>query len=76
MPTSAELEAARKRRAKVTIRLTEEERQRLYDLQRQLHACTLREAVLQALEVAAAQGYTTVQTDEKSLDDAASADGQ
>lgn len=76
MPTSAELEAARKRRAKVTIRLTEEERQRLYDLQRQLNACTLREAVLQALEVAAAQGYTAVQTDEKSLDDAADADGR
>lgn len=76
MPTSAELEAARKRRAKVTIRLTSEERQQLYDLQRQLNACTLREAVLQALQVAAAQGYTVVQTEEKSLDHAAAADGQ
>lgn len=69
MPTSQELEAARKRRAKVTIRLTEDERQRLYDLQRQLNACTLREAVLQALEVAAAQGYTTVRTVEKEAND-------
>lgn len=76
MPTSQELEAARKRRAKVTIRLTDEERQQLYDLQRQLNACTLREAVLQALQIAAAQGYTVTQTDEKSLDDAAAADGQ
>lgn len=76
MPTSAELEAARKRRAKVTIRLTNEERQQLYDLQRQLNACTLREAVLQALQVAAAQGYTVTQTEEKSLDDAEAADGQ
>lgn len=76
MPTSAELEAARKRRAKVTIRLTNEERQQLYDLQRQLNACTLREAVLQALQVAAAQGYTITQTEEKSLDDAEAADGQ
>lgn len=69
MPTSQELEAARKRRAKVTIRLTEDERQRLYDLQRQLNACTLREAVLQALEVAAAQGYTTVRTETKEAND-------
>lgn len=76
MPTSAELEAARKRRAKVTIRLTNKERQQLYDLQRQLNACTLREAVLQALQVAAAQGYTITQTEEKSLDDAEAADGQ
>ena len=76
MPTSAELEAARKRRAKVTIRLTANERQQLYDLQRKLNACTLREAVLQALQVAAAQGYTVTQTEEKSLDDAAAADGQ
>lgn len=76
MPTSQELEAARKRRAKVTIRLTNEERQQLYDLQRQLSACTLREAVLQALQVAAAQGYTVTQTVEKSLDDAAAKDGR
>lgn len=76
MATSQEMEAARKRRAKVTIRLTDEERQRLYNFQRQLNACTLREAVLQALQVAAAQGYTVVQTEEKSLDDAAAADGQ
>lgn len=76
MPTSQQLEAARKRRAKVTIRLTSEERQQLYDLQRQLNACTLREAVLQALQVAAAQGYTVTQTEEKSLDDAAAADGR
>ena len=76
MATAQGREAARKSRAKVTIRLTNEERQQLYDLQRQLNACTLREAVLQALAVAAAQGYTVVQTDEKSLDDAAAKDGQ
>lgn len=74
MSTSADKEAARKRQAKVTIRLTPAERQRLYDLQRQLSACTLREAVLQALELAAAQGYVAKQED--SLDDEPSAAGQ
>ena len=65
MSSSADKEAARKRQAKVTIRLTPAERQRLYDLQRQLSACTLREAVMQALELAAAQGLTVIRTDEE-----------
>lgn len=52
--------ANRVRPITLSIRVTAEERDRLRNIQAQMQACTLRDAIIAAMEHAAADGVTVV----------------